>query len=74
MVSNETTEAVSRLLKEHSDLAGCLLLCAGTLQTYLKLYEAENKPPPRILLNSYKQSIEILAQYDFIEPENWHKF
>lgn len=74
MVGNETRDAVVQLLKEHGDLAGVLLLCAGTLQTYLSISEVEEKPPPRILLSAYKQVIEVLAQYDFIEPDNWKNF
>lgn len=74
MVGNETSQAINNLLKEHADLAGVLLLCAGTLQTYLSISEVEDKPPPRILLSAYKQAIEVLAQYDFIEPGNWKTF
>lgn len=74
MIENDATAALKQLLQEHSDLGGCLILCASSLQTHLRICEAGEKPKSQILLNAYKQALEVLNQYNLIESDHWQQF
>lgn len=74
VIKTEATEALKQILQEHSDLGGCLILCASSLQTHLRICEAAQKPKSTILINAYKQAIEVLSQYDLIEADQWQEF
>lgn len=74
MIETDATAALKQVLQEHSDLSGCLILCASSLQTHLRICEAGGKPKSTILLNAYKQAVEVLSQYSLIEASHWQEF